>query len=92
LIFKYDRGRPVQSSGCPAAGCHFRQGGVVYQPDIRCIDLARYRVLLQRAVETVLTPIEQSVNGGKDSECLYLFPAKGLPQKKEQSRQFCSQV
>jgi DNA polymerase-2 len=46
------------------------------QPDLRCIDLARYRVLLQRAVETVLAPIEQSVNGGKDSECLYLFPVK----------------
>jgi DNA polymerase-2 len=46
------------------------------QPDIRCIDVPRYRVLLQRAVETVLAPIEQSVNGGKDSECLYLFPLK----------------
>ena len=46
------------------------------QPDPRCIDVARYRTLLQRAVETVLAPIEQSVNGGKDSECLYLFPAK----------------
>jgi hypothetical protein len=44
------------------------------QPDTRCIDVARYRTLLQRAVETVLAPIEQSVNGGKDSECLYLFP------------------
>jgi len=46
------------------------------QPDPRCIDVARYRTLLQRAVETVLAPIEQSVNGGKDSECLYLFPIK----------------
>ena len=45
-------------------------------PDIRCIDVPRYRVLLQRAVETVLAPIEQSVHGGKDSECLYLFPIK----------------
>jgi hypothetical protein len=42
-------------------------------PDARCIDVARYLTLLQRAVETVLAPIEQSVNGGKDSECLYLF-------------------
>jgi DNA polymerase-2 len=46
------------------------------QPDTRCIDIARYRTLLQRAVDTVLAPIEQSVNGGKDSECLYLFPLK----------------
>jgi hypothetical protein len=43
---------------------------------MRCIDIARYRTLLQRAVETVLAPIKQSVNGGKDSECLYLFPLK----------------
>jgi DNA polymerase-2 len=46
------------------------------QPDIRSIDVARYRVLLQRAVETVLAPIEQSVRGGKAGECLYLFPLK----------------
>jgi DNA polymerase-2 len=43
------------------------------QPDIRSIDVARYRTLLQRAVETVLAPIEQSVRGSKDSECMYLF-------------------
>ncbi len=53
------------------------------QPDIRSIDVARYRILLQRAVETVLAPIEQSVNVGKDGECMYLFPLKkadGLPE------------
>ena len=49
---------------------------VPIQPDIRGIDIPRYRTLLQRAVDTVLAPIEQSVNGGKDSECLYLFPLK----------------
>jgi DNA polymerase-2 len=53
------------------------------QPDTRCIDLARYRTLLQRAVETVLAPIEQSVNGGKDSDCLYLFPTKEVMEKRE---------
>jgi len=31
------------------------------QPDLRSIDLPRYRTLLQRAVETVLGPIQQSV-------------------------------
>jgi len=44
------------------------------QPHTRCIDLPRYRTLFERAVHTVLDPIELSVNGGKDSECLYLFP------------------
>jgi DNA polymerase elongation subunit (family B) len=46
------------------------------QPDIRCIDVHRYRVLFERAVQTVLAPIKQSVTGGVDSECLYLFPVK----------------
>jgi len=46
------------------------------QPDTRCIDIARYRTMLQRAVDTVLDPIVRSVNGGRDSECLYLFPLK----------------
>jgi DNA polymerase-2 len=46
------------------------------QPDARTLDLARYRILLERAVQTVLVPIEQSVNGGMDRECLYLFPVK----------------
>ena len=45
------------------------------QPDIRTIDLPRYRTLLQRAVDTVLAPIEQSVTGGAERECLYLFPS-----------------
>lgn len=36
----------------------------------------RYRTLLQRAVQMVLAPIQQSVNGGVDSECLYLFPVE----------------
>ncbi|MGD0750798.1 MAG: hypothetical protein ABSA23_05250 [Anaerolineales bacterium] len=48
------------------------------QPDTRCIDIRRYRTLLQRAVDTVLAPIEQSDHGGKDSECLYLFPAPSV--------------
>jgi DNA polymerase elongation subunit (family B) len=46
------------------------------QPDPRSVDLPRYRTLLARAVQTVLAPIEQSVNGGADGECLYLFPVK----------------
>ena len=46
------------------------------QPDPRCVDLKRYQTLLTRAVETVLDPIRQSVYGGKDEECLYLFPVK----------------
>jgi len=46
------------------------------QPDIRCIDVYRYRVLFERAVQTVLAPIQQSVTGGMDKECLYLFPTK----------------
>jgi DNA polymerase-2 len=46
------------------------------QPDIRCIDVHRYRVLFERAVQTVLAPIQQSVTGGMDNECLYLFPTK----------------
>jgi len=46
------------------------------QPDIRCIDVHRYRVLFERAVQTVLAPIQQSVTGDVDNECLYLFPTK----------------
>ena len=38
------------------------------------IDLPRYRTLLERAVDTVLVPIEHSLTGGRDAECLYLFP------------------
>jgi len=53
------------------------------QPDTRCIDIPRYRTLLQRAVDTVLTPIEQSVHGGRDSECLYLFPPKDVMEQRE---------
>jgi DNA polymerase-2 len=46
------------------------------QPDPRSVDLPRYRTLFNRAVQTVLAPIQQSVNGGIDKECLYLFPVK----------------
>jgi len=46
------------------------------QPDPRCVDVKRYQTLLKRAVETVLDPIKRSAYGGKDEECLYLFPAK----------------
>ena len=46
------------------------------QPDPRSVDLPRYRTLFNRAVQTVLAPIQQSVNGGVESECLYLFPIK----------------
>jgi hypothetical protein len=53
-----------------------RAWDVPTQPDPRCVDVKRYQTLLKRAVETVLDPIRQSVNGGKDDECLYLFPVK----------------
>jgi DNA polymerase-2 len=45
-------------------------------PDPRSVDLPRYRTLFNRAVDTVMAPIQQSINGGKESECLYLFPIK----------------
>jgi len=44
-------------------------------PDPHSVDLPRYRTLFERAVNTVLTPIQYSVNGGMDDECLYLFPS-----------------
>ena len=43
-------------------------------PDPHSLDLSRYRTLFERAMDTVLTPIQQSVSGGVDNECLYLFP------------------
>jgi DNA polymerase-2 len=43
-------------------------------PDPRTLDLPRYHILLERAVQTVLQPVERSVHGGAESECLYLFP------------------
>ena len=63
--FLYTRGRPgVRAWDAPE------------QPDPRCVDVKRYQTLLKRAVETVLAPIGQSVDGGKDDECRYLFPVK----------------
>lgn len=53
-----------------------RAWDVPEQPDVRCIDVGRYRTMVERAVETVLDPIQQSVSGGLDDECLYLFPIK----------------
>ncbi|MBU2611884.1 MAG: hypothetical protein KJ606_13200 [Chloroflexi bacterium] len=47
-------------------------------PDLRYVDVKRYQTLLKRAAEAVLVPIGQSVNGGKDNECLYLFPVKNI--------------
>ena len=44
------------------------------QLDVRTLDLPRYRTLFERAVDTILEPIEQSVIGGVERECLYLFP------------------
>ena len=45
-------------------------------PDLRSIDLRRYRTLFERAVNTVLVPIQQSVNGGveRQGQTLYLIP------------------
>jgi len=42
--------------------------------DLRRLDIKRYQILFERAVQTVLDPIRQSVRGGAESECLYLFP------------------
>lgn len=53
-----------------------RAWDVPEQPDLRCIDVKRYRVLIERAVQTILDPIQQSVAGDADNECLYLFPVK----------------
>jgi DNA polymerase-2 len=49
------------------------------QPDARCVDLPRYRTLFDRAVQTVMTPILQSVQGGAESECLYVTLPIVLP-------------
>jgi DNA polymerase-2 len=53
-----------------------RAWDVPEQPDPRCVDIKRYQTLLKRAVKTVLAPIAESLNGGKDDECLTLFPVK----------------
>ena len=45
------------------------------QPDIRSINLPRYRTLLQRAIQTILDPIQQSFPDGEQEACPYLFPA-----------------
>ena len=45
------------------------------RPDIRSIDLPRYRVLLQRAIQTVLAPIQQAYPEADQAPVLYLFPA-----------------
>jgi DNA polymerase-2 len=58
------------------------------QPDPRSVDLPRYRILFNRAVQTVLDPIQQSVTGGIDSECLYLFPAKNTETLGEGGTQY----
>ena len=49
-----------------------RAWDVPEQPDLHCIDVKRYRVLFERAVQTILDPIQQSVAGGADNECLYV--------------------
>jgi DNA polymerase-2 len=53
-----------------------RAWDVPERPDPRSVDVKRYQTLLRRAVETVLAPIRQSVNGGKENECQYRFPVK----------------
>jgi DNA polymerase-2 len=50
-----------------------RAWDVPQPPDPRSIDLKRYRILFERAVDTVLLPIQNSSSGGVDKECLYLF-------------------
>ena len=58
--FLYTRGRPG-----------VRAWNIPEPPDPRTVDVSRYRTLLERAAETVLNPIRQSVTGGVDGECLY---------------------
>ena len=55
-----------------------RLGRAGRYPGPRTLDLPRYRSLFERAVRTVLDPIEQSVKGGLEAECLYLFPALAI--------------
>ena len=49
---------------------------VLDQTEIHCIDVNRFRVFFEHANQTVLAPIQQSVTGDMDKECLYLFPTK----------------
>jgi len=58
--FVYTRGRPG-----------VRTWDVPDQPDPHTVAIARYCTLFLRAVQTVFAPIQQSVAGGQDSECLY---------------------
>jgi len=50
------------------------------QPNPRSVDLPRYRTLFDRAVQTVLAPIQQSIIGGTESECLYVTLPIVLPR------------
>jgi DNA polymerase-2 len=61
--FLYTLGKPGVSAWDAAA-----------QPDPRAIDLPRYRLLLERAIQTVLDPIEQAVPGGAILISPPLFP------------------
>jgi len=71
---KNNQTRPAGAFSLHAGKARGAGMGVPDQPDICCIDVHHYRVLFERAVQTVLVPIQQSVTGGVDSECLYLFP------------------
>ena len=44
------------------------------RPDPRSVDLPRYCTLLQRAIQTVLAPIQQAVPGGLISASPALLP------------------
>jgi DNA polymerase elongation subunit (family B) len=60
--FLYTRGRPG-----------VRAWDIPEPADLRTVDVRRYQTLFERAAETVLNPIRQSVTSGVDGECLYLF-------------------
>ena len=74
--FLYTRGKPgvsawdVSSTGTSSG-----------QPDIRSkapgagVDLPRYRELLQRAIQTILLPIQQSIPGAEPIAAPSFFPA-----------------
>jgi DNA polymerase II len=41
------------------------------RPDLRMVDVKRYQTLLERAAQSVLAPIQKSVNGGEEPPSLF---------------------
>jgi len=53
-----------------------RAWDVPEQPDLRCIDVKRYRVLIERAVQTILDPIQQLCRRRRGQRMPLSFPCK----------------